>query len=96
MELILIYDIATPDRQGERRLRRVAKACEGFGIRVQRSVFECRITEASYEQFIHTIRQIIDHRIDRVTIYIVPGGIPASRTDLGAQAPFTIDSPWIL
>ena len=43
MLVIVCYDVNTEDRAGRRRLRRVARACEGMGQRVQKSVFECRI-----------------------------------------------------
>ncbi|MGH3693756.1 MAG: CRISPR-associated endonuclease Cas2 [Pseudonocardiaceae bacterium] len=40
MELPVTYDVDTTTRDGQRRLRRVAKACEGYGYRVQKSFFE--------------------------------------------------------
>ena len=40
MELLVSYDVDTTTPEGQRRLRRVAKACEGIGHRVQKSVFE--------------------------------------------------------
>src|ERR1035441_1914408 len=40
MDLILAYDVDTTTTEGQRRLRRIAKLCEGHGIRVQKSVFE--------------------------------------------------------
>ena len=43
MLVIVCYDVNTETREGRRRLRRVAKVCEGTGQRVQKSVFECRI-----------------------------------------------------
>ncbi len=44
MLVIVCYDVSTETRDGRRRLRRVAKVCEGTGQRVQKSVFECRVT----------------------------------------------------
>ena len=42
MTLILVaYDVGTETADGRRRLRRVAKSCQDFGQRVQKSVFEC-------------------------------------------------------
>ena len=41
MMVVVSYDVSTKDREGERRLRRVAKACLDYGQRVQNSVFEC-------------------------------------------------------
>jgi CRISPR-associated protein Cas2 len=43
MLVIVCYDVNTETRQGRRRLRRVAKVCEGVGQRVQKSVFECQV-----------------------------------------------------
>lgn len=44
MLVIVCYDVSTETRDGRRRLRRVAKVCEGTGQRVQKSVFECQVT----------------------------------------------------
>ena len=46
VELLLTYDVTTQSREGERRLRRVAKVCESLGDRVQKSVFEVRCSPA--------------------------------------------------
>ena len=43
MLVIVCYDVKTETREGRRRLRRVAKVCEGTGQRVQKSVFECQV-----------------------------------------------------
>ncbi len=96
MQLIVVYDIATPDRHGEQRLRRVASICEGFGIRVQRSVFECRITDTAYEHFIHQLQNVIRPDTDRVTLYELNGDIRLRRTDLGKPSEFDSAGPWLL
>jgi CRISPR-associated protein Cas2 len=41
MFVLVSYDVATTTPEGRRRLRRIAKACLGYGQRVQHSVFEC-------------------------------------------------------
>lgn len=44
MLIVVTYDVSTVDaKPGARRLRRVAKVCESYGIRVQKSVFECQV-----------------------------------------------------
>lgn len=96
MELIVVYDIATRDRAGERRLRRVAKSCEGFGTRVQYSVFECRLPEAAVEVFKHRLSSIIVPDLDRVTLYALPEGTNARRLELGRPSEFTSDGPWVV
>ena len=47
MDVLVTYDINTTTREGEVRLARVAQVCERYGVRVQYSVFECRLSEAS-------------------------------------------------
>lgn len=49
MLILVTYDVSTETRAGRRRLRRVAKVCEGTGQRVQKSVFECQVNEVQYE-----------------------------------------------
>ncbi|TYP91904.1 CRISPR-associated protein Cas2 [Nitrosomonas communis] len=50
MLIIITYDVSTETREGRRRLRRVAKVCEGHGQRVQKSVFECRVNLMQFEE----------------------------------------------
>lgn len=69
MEVLVTYDVATADAAGERRLRRVAKICEGFGQRVQNSVFECTLNEAQLEKLVHRLEKTIDTDKDSLRIY---------------------------
>ena len=41
--LILVCDDVSHEAAGARRLRRIAELCKDYGVRVQFSVFECRI-----------------------------------------------------
>jgi CRISPR-associated protein Cas2 len=49
MLIIVTYDVSTETAAGRKRLRRVAKACERVGQRVQKSVFECQVDAMQYE-----------------------------------------------
>ncbi|MBI3966168.1 MAG: CRISPR-associated endonuclease Cas2, partial [Chloroflexi bacterium] len=49
MEVLVTYDVATESVEGQRRLRRVAKVCEAYGQRVQKSVFECLVNAGELE-----------------------------------------------
>lgn len=48
MMILIAYDVSLEDRQGAKRLRRIAKICEDYGLRVQFSLFECDITQAQW------------------------------------------------
>lgn len=69
MDLLLTYDIDTRDRQGERRLRRVAKIAEGHGVRVQYSVFELVLDPHEIPPLVHRLEGTIDHSRDNIRIY---------------------------
>jgi CRISPR-associated protein Cas2 len=96
MDLLVTYDIATLDRVGERRLARVAKVCEGFGVRAQYSVFECRVTNTGRQLLIDKLREVIDHELDQVNVYSVPRDLGDIRVTLGRRAAYVIGGSWIV
>jgi len=69
MEFLVAYDVSTETAAGRKRLRRVAEACEGFGQRVQKSVFECSLNEVQLEQLKHRLRSEADLVQDSLRIY---------------------------
>ena len=48
MHVLVAYDVATESAGGRRRLRKIAQACQNFGQRVQKSVFECSVNEMQF------------------------------------------------
>lgn len=73
LEVLVTYDVSTETKAGQRRLRRVANVCLGYGQRVQKSVFECRVTEAELEELEHRLRREIDEAADSLRIYRLAG-----------------------
>lgn len=69
MNILVAYDVNTQTAAGARRLRQVAKACEGFGQRVQDSVFECSLSLADLERFRARLLKIVDVRQDSLRLY---------------------------
>jgi CRISPR-associated protein Cas2 len=69
MLVIVCYDVNTETPAGRRRLRRVAKVCEGTGQRVQKSVFECRIDLAAMEELERRLLRIVDLDTDCLRLY---------------------------
>lgn len=69
MLVIVCYDVNTETREGRRRLRRVARACESRGQRVQKSVFECRLELAEMEALERRLLAIIDPKTDCLRLY---------------------------
>ena len=69
MLVIVTYDVSTETREGRRRLRRVAKLCEGIGQRVQKSVFECQLDLIRFEELERRLLAEIDDKEDNLRIY---------------------------
>lgn len=71
MNLLACYDVRTVDDIGKLRLRKMAKACEAFGQRVQYSVFELTVTEANYQRFLSRALKIMEPSEDSLRIYVL-------------------------
>ena len=66
METYLVaYDIADP-----KRLRKVARACEDFGLRRQLSVFLCRLSATDLVRLRSRLYDVID--LDKDQVLFVP------------------------
>ncbi|GGR09269.1 CRISPR-associated endonuclease Cas2 [Kitasatospora griseola] len=72
MDLLLTYDVDTTTPEGRRRLRKVAKLCEGHGLRVQKSVFEIAATDVDLLHLLNDIGRTIDENTDSIRIYRLP------------------------
>ena len=64
MLVVVSYDI--PD---DRRRLRLAKVLEGYGERVQYSVFECNLTARQYDELRKEVVEVINNREDSVRVY---------------------------
>jgi len=69
MNVLISYDVSTETAAGRKRLRKVAQACQDFGQRVQKSVFECSVSEAQFEEVIRRLLKIIEKTEDSLRIY---------------------------
>ena len=96
MELLITYDISTIDNAGIRRLARVAKVCESYGLRVQDSVFECRISQSARLMLVAELSSIIDPDLDSVYLYSFPGELRNVRQTLGCAPTVSVEGPWIV
>ena len=63
---LVAYDITTP-----KRLRRVAKVCEDYGARIEKSVFECDLNEPTFARFWQQLLREIDPDEDSLIAYRV-------------------------
>ena len=68
MLYLVAYDIRQP-----KRLRKVAKTCEDYGIRVEYSVFECDLSEELFKSLWADLAAIIDDDEDSLLSYRICG-----------------------
>jgi CRISPR-associated protein Cas2 len=64
MLYLVAYDICEPSR-----LRRVAKACEDYGVRIEKSVFQCDLPEEQFQNLWCELIDLIKEDEDAVVAY---------------------------
>jgi len=69
MDVLIAYDVATDTPAGRRRLRKVAQLCVAHGQRVQKSVFECDLSDVQLEGLLFRLLVVIDDGEDSLRVY---------------------------
>ncbi|WP_075740611.1 CRISPR-associated endonuclease Cas2 [Actinoalloteichus sp. GBA129-24] len=83
MELLVTYDVDTTTPDGARRLRRVAKVCEAYGLRVQKSVFEIVCSDVDWMIMKKRLLDVIDGDQDSIRVYQMNVGALGKAQHLG-------------
>ena len=75
MLVLVTYDVSLVQPSGAKRLRRIAKACQDYGQRVQLSVFEIEVDPGQWATLKARLEGLIDPEQDIfVTITLEPTG----------------------
>jgi CRISPR-associated protein Cas2 len=69
--VLITYDVSVIAEGGQRRLRRIAKACLDYGMRVQNSVFECEVDPAQLVILKTRLMEIYDPEHDSLRFYFL-------------------------
>ncbi|PKM08763.1 MAG: CRISPR-associated endonuclease Cas2 [Gammaproteobacteria bacterium HGW-Gammaproteobacteria-4] len=96
MLVIVCYDVSTETREGRRRLRQVAKACEGVGQRVQKSVFECRVDQTQIEALERRLLDIIEAEQDCLRFYRLTEPVELHVKEFGNFKAVDFDGPLVV
>lgn len=96
MFVIVSYDVATDEGKGQRRLRRVAKACKDYGQRVQYSVFECIVDPAQWTVLKERLISEIDPEKDSLRFYYLGSNWHHRVEHIGAKASIDQEGPLIV
>ena len=94
--MLVVYDVATASQAGPKRLRRVAKACEGYGQRVQDSVFECTLDEMQLEKLRKRLQDILNAEEDSLRIYRIMQPRSKYVEEMGRALEHDLHGPLIL
>ena len=86
MFYLICYDVVK-----DKRRNKVAKLLEGYGLRVQKSVFECMLTEKQYEMLIRKLNKYLNADEDQLRFYPMSGHTRRKVVILGTQPEIEID-----
>jgi CRISPR-associated protein Cas2 len=96
MMVLVTYDVRTSEPGGERRLRRVAKACRDFGQRVQYSVFEVEVDPAQWTKLKASLEGLIDPQHDSLRYYFLGANWQRRVEHVGAKPATDLNGPLIV
>jgi len=94
--VLVSYDVAVTTQGGQRRLRKIAKACQNYGQRVQFSVFECVVDPAQWTELKNTLEKIIDTDTDSLRYYYLGANYKNRVEHVGAKPSMDVDAPIIV
>ena len=93
--ILISYDVSI-EKKGQKRLRRVAKACENYGQRVQYSIFECILDPAQWTSLRQKLIDEIDPEIDSLRFYYLGSNWKRRIEHIGAKKSVDMEAPLIL
>jgi CRISPR-associated protein Cas2 len=96
MLVLVTYDVSLTDASGRRRLRRVAKACENKGQRVQNSVFECLVDPAEWVMLKTELENEIDPARDSLRYYFLGSNWKRRVEHVGAKPAYDPQGPLLI
>jgi len=96
MFVLVCYDVHTLDRAGRRRLRQIAKTCESYGQRVQKSVFECTLEPSLYLELENRLLKILNPGQDSLRIYTLDADMRKRIKSWGRNMAVDFEEPLIL
>jgi len=96
MMVIVSYDVSTKAEGGKRRLRKVAKTCLDYGLRVQNSVFECNVDPAQWENLKQILLSLYNEQEDSLRFYFLGSNWKRRLEHHGKNKNINLDDPFIL
>lgn len=95
MLVLITYDVSTVSIGGQKRLRKVSKACQNYGQRVQNSVFECIVDAAQYTALKYELSNIIDETKDSLRFYQLGNNYKNKVEHIGVKVSLDLEGPLV-
>ncbi len=96
MLVLVTYDVSTVEKAGRKRLRRVARACEDYGTRVQKSVFECQVGQKEWVNLRARLLREMKAEEDSLRFYFLDEAAVQRTEHQGVDKPVDLTEPLIL
>lgn len=96
MLVLVTYDVKTSEPGGATRLRRVARACQDFGQRVQYSVFEIEVDPAQWTTLKARLEHLIKPELDSLRYYHLGSNWKRRVEHVGAKPAADLGGPLIV
>lgn len=95
MLVIVTYDVNTISPGGQKRLRKVAKVCQNYGLRVQNSVFECQVDATQFTKLKIELVGVIDSQKDSLRFYQIGSNYKSKVEHVGAKETIDVEDTLI-
>ncbi len=96
MLVLVSYDVAVTSEGGARRLRRIARACQDYGQRVQFSVFEIEVAPDQWVLLRSRLLAEMDATHDSLRFYFLGNGGRRRVEHVGAKPALDFEAPLIV
>jgi CRISPR-associated protein Cas2 len=95
MLVLVCYDVNTETKEGRRRLSRVARACQDFGYRVQKSIFECLVAQVDWVRLKQRLLDELDEKKDSLLFYFIDEQARQKKEHHGIGEPIDPEGPLV-
>ena len=96
MLVLVTYDVNTGSAEGRKRLRRIAKRCENYGQRVQKSVFECLVDPGQWAKLKAQLLEEMSVEQDSLRFYSLGDNWKRRVEHVGAKPSYDPEGPLIV
>ncbi len=88
---VCVYDV-----RSDARRRKLHALLKQYGVPIQKSAFEARLSEAERRRLIARARRLVDEKTDRFVVYVVAASQEAQIACIGEPRPKIVVEEWFV